>query len=235
MRLTTESPDQATGTSSWTGIAERVPRLSVIVVSGSLAIQGTSSNEPGRLWEAPYTPEVESTVSSTSGQGDRVARVVHEQTVEVTRRAVLELRRVAGLTWEQMAELLDVSRRSVHFWASGKPLNAANEARLLRILDVVRYADRGSAEATRSALLEPADGVTPFDLLSSERYEDAREQLGSGPGRPSRARTPLSAEARAARAPITPAQLVDAQHEPVKRHRRGRAANTPQRPTREGD
>ncbi|WP_419950972.1 helix-turn-helix domain-containing protein [Candidatus Palauibacter sp.] len=80
---------------------------------------------------------------------------------EATRAAVSELRRISGLTWEQLAELFGVSRRSVHCWASGKPLNAANHERLMRVLDVVRDADRGTAHSTRAALLEAREARPP--------------------------------------------------------------------------
>ena len=33
--------------------------------------------------------------------------------------AIGELRRLSGLTWDQLARLFNVSRRSLHFWASG--------------------------------------------------------------------------------------------------------------------
>jgi DNA-binding transcriptional regulator YiaG len=44
-----------------------------------------------------------------------------------TQQAVNELRKLSGLTWEQLATLFNVSRRSVHFWASGQSLTSANE------------------------------------------------------------------------------------------------------------
>ena len=83
-----------------------------------------------------------------------------------TRRAISELRRISGLTWQQLGQLLGVSRRSVHYWASGKPLNAGNQKRLMRVLDIVRTAYRGSARGTRAALLDAGEGTTPLDMLT---------------------------------------------------------------------
>jgi hypothetical protein len=34
-------------------------------------------------------------------------------------RVIAEIRHLTGLTWEQLAQVFNVSRRSVHFWASG--------------------------------------------------------------------------------------------------------------------
>jgi hypothetical protein len=205
------------------GICERVPQLSVIVVSGALSVSGTSSAEPARLWEAPYVHEPEATNSGLGWEQ-------HAETpddVEATRKAISELRRISGLTWEQLGELFDVSRRSVHFWASGKPLNAGNEQRLMQVLEVVRAANRGDARSTRAAFFEVKEGTTAFALLAAERFEEARAILGVGAARPRPALAELSAAAKAARKPLPPEDLVDAQHDRVHRDRgRARAART---------
>lgn len=208
-------------------LRERMPRLSVIVVSGALAVSGTSSAEPTRLWEEPYVHESEST---TSGEGGRLvenAGASTAQAAEATRKAIAELRRISGLTWEQLGALFEVSRRSVHFWASGKPLNAANEHRLLRVLDIIRESDRGDARSTRAALFEVTDGSTPFDLLVAQRFDDARALLGHGPGRRRAALAPLGPAAEATRTPLPPEELFDARHDRVHRDvGRARAART---------
>ena len=205
------------------GIREHVPPLSVIVVSGALSVSGTSSAEPTRLWEAPYVHESEATASGLAWEPHAEATV----DAETTRQAISELRRISGLTWEQLGELFDVSRRSVHFWASGKSLNAGNEQRLMQVLDVVRAADRGDARSTRAALFEVQDGTTPFAMLTEERFEEARAVLGAGAPRTRPALAKLSAAATAARKPLPPEDLVDAQHDRVHRDRgRARAART---------
>ncbi|MEX2374019.1 MAG: XRE family transcriptional regulator [Dehalococcoidia bacterium] len=215
--------DAIAAPTSVTGVRERLPQLSWIIVSGALSVSGTSSAEPARLWEAPYVHECESTASGLSWQ--RSSDVMDD--TETTRRAISELRRISGLTWEQLGDLFDVSRRSVHFWASGKPLNAGNEQRLMQILDVVRWADRGDARATRAALFEINDGVTAFALLTAERYEEARAILGGGAGRPRPALAQLNAAAKAAREPLPPEDLVDAEHDHVHRDRgQARSART---------
>jgi DNA-binding transcriptional regulator YiaG len=205
------------------GIRERVPPLSVIVVSGALSVSGTSSAEPTRLWEAPYVHESEATASGLAWE--ELAETTAD--TDTTRQAISALRRISGLTWEQIGELFDVSRRSVHFWASGKPLNAGNEQRLMRVLDVVRAADRCDARSTRTALFEIQDGTTAFALLAAERFEEARAILGTGATRTRPALAELSATAKAARKPLPPEDLVDTQHDRVHRDRgRSRAART---------
>lgn len=124
--------------------------------------------------------------------------------------AVSELRRLTGLTWEQLAAVFGVSRRSLHFWASGKPINAANEEHLRRSLQVIMRADRGSADANRAMLLHDHDGVLPLDLLIRREYGELLRRVGEGPGRPQLRLKPLSRAAWEARKPLPPARLVDA-------------------------
>ena len=141
--------------------------------------------------------------------------------------AISELRRLAGLTWEQLARVFGVARRSLHFWASGKPINAANEERLRRLLAALRQADRGAADVNRAMLLRDHDGVLPIDLLAEGSFDEFLSLVGRGPGRRRLELTPLSAEAREARKPPPPEELVEALHDRVHRDvGRGRAART---------
>ena len=144
---------------------------------------------------------------------DRLA----EKSSGFTSGAIAELRRTSGLTWDQIGRLFGVSRRCVHFWASGKPMNAANEQHLLQILDVVRQADRGDARGNRAVLFEVSAGRTPFDLLASKRFDEAGALLGRGPGSRRLTFRPLDAKAAAERAPLPPEALIDAMNDRVHR------------------
>lgn len=125
--------------------------------------------------------------------------------------AIMELRRLSGLTWDQLARLFGVSRRSLHFWASGKPLNAVNEEHLHRLLATMRELDRGSARENRSLILSVLeDGTMPFDLLVDGQYEQVLALLGPGQAATRPKHTPLAVEARLARRPRPPDELVGA-------------------------
>lgn len=121
-----------------------------------------------------------------------------------------ELRRLSGLTWDQLARIFKVSRRSLHFWASGKSMSPSNEEHLQRVLAVVRRIDTGSSSANRTALLAVReDGSILFDYLIGGDYERALAILGPGRARrvsPSK----FSEEARAVRNPRSPEELVGA-------------------------
>lgn len=134
--------------------------------------------------------------------------------------AIGELRRLSGLTWDQTARLFDVSRRALHFWASGKPMTPRNEERLQRLLGVMRDIDRGSSSANRAMLLGVReDGRLPLDLLAGGDYKRVLKLLG--PGTEHRASTPkLSEEARKARSKQSPEQLASALQDRI-HHDRG--------------
>lgn len=137
---------------------------------------------------------------------------------EATRSALNELRKLSGLTWEQLARLFNVSRRSLHFWASGQPLKRFNEESLNRLLGTVRYINRGSASINRSILLSPSnDGSIPFDLLVTGRHEEVMQLLGPGNAPQKPQLKPLSPDAIASRMPQKPEELVDALHDPIHR------------------
>ena len=168
-----------------------------------------------------------------SGPGTSSARPSHDELVSATKltpqtssgtpaashsesgAAIGELRRLSGLSWDQLARLFGVGRRSLHFWASGKAMAPSNEEHLHRLLAVARKIDRGSASSNRTALLTASeDGTLPLDLLARAQYERVGALLGLG--EPRRMKAPaLSAAAISTRAPRPPGELVGALHDRV--------------------
>jgi transcriptional regulator with XRE-family HTH domain len=129
---------------------------------------------------------------------------------ELTQKAVNELRRLSGLTWEQLAKLFNVSRRSIHSWASGERLKSFNEENLYRLLDTIRYINRGSASLNRSLLLQPSnDGRSLLDLLVTGQHEEVKQILGFGnaPKKPNLG--DLSEEEHRLRMPLPPDVLAN--------------------------
>ncbi len=166
---------------------------------------GTSSSEPQEAWAQTLA-----SVEATSSGLPLVAAQITPQA------AVAELRRRSGLTWDQLAALFGVSRRSVHFWASGATLKDEHEDYLWKLLATIRYVDRGSAGDTRRALTAPGDGgVVPLDLLQNREFEEVRGVLGRGAGRPAVALQPLSVAASQARLPPPPEERVGMLQDPV--------------------
>jgi alpha-beta hydrolase superfamily lysophospholipase len=130
--------------------------------------------------------------------------------------------------------LFQVDRRSLHFWASGKPLNRANEERLGQILAVVRRIDSGSSADNRALLLGASEGgVIPFEMLVEGRFNEVLRVLGSAPRVTRPSPKPLSRQARMARAPRRPQDLVGANqevgHKEIGKARRPRVARVKKR------
>lgn len=150
---------------------------------------------------------------------------------EPARRIIADIRLLTGLTWEQLAQLLNVSRRSVHFWASGSKIASENRAHLEGVIETLRFIDRGFSRANRTALLAvAADGRTPLDRLAAGEYDAVKGALGRGVQRA----VPLSARSRrvsrADRRPLPPEVLMsaleDRVHEEYDPLRPGRGART---------
>lgn len=242
-----------TTTGSRSGSLPASARSAIIVLPasgqlvGALGVSATSSTE-ARVWEEPFVRAADGTTSGVGvldtsapeaaapelSKAEPEPGAFAEADHEASQRAVSELRRLSGLTWEQLAELFGVSRRSLHFWASGKPLSANHERRLLAVLDVVRFADRGNARANRMALVEPHEGATAFSHLLAGDFDAARTLLGKGAARRATPRVALSPEASAERAPLPPDLLVEALHDPVHRESgRARGARAVRRHGRE--
>ena len=125
--------------------------------------------------------------------------------------AILEIRRRSGLTWEQLSELFNVSRRSIHYWANGKPLSSQHEKNVRNTLLAIRHVDNGNQRDTRNRLLSIDDGESIFDLLANQKYEDVyRLVVGTASDMASRNRISLSKDEWNRRRPPRPELLLDA-------------------------
>jgi DNA-binding transcriptional regulator YiaG len=142
---------------------------------------------------------------------------------EATQKAVNDLRRLSGLTWDQLAKLFNVSRRSLHSWASGERLKPFNEETLNRLLGTIQYINRGNASLNRSLLLQPgSDGRPLLDLLVVGKYEEVKQILGSGNAPEKPKLGALSEEERRLRMPLPPDVLANSLPD-VSYHQTGRS------------
>ncbi|MEO1741293.1 MAG: helix-turn-helix transcriptional regulator [Cyanobacteria bacterium J06629_9] len=152
---------------------------------------------------------------TTNGFFDASRLVVQTNSISVP-SSLGELRRLSGLTWEQLARLFNVSRRSVHFWASGKPISRFNEETISKLLDTLRYIDRGSASENRKLLLRSfGNGVVPFDLLVAGKYEDVKAMLGHEDISKQTQLAPIDECEQTLYNPQKPEELIGALHDPV--------------------
>ncbi|TFD74874.1 hypothetical protein E3T54_13065 [Cryobacterium sp. Sr8] len=104
---------------------------------------------------------------SFSGQlNDASPRHERDVAKESPASLVLALHEESGLTWDQIARLLGVSRRAVHMWGSGGNLNAQNYESLAKLVALIRTLPGDSPSEKRTALLAPRDSsLSYFDAL----------------------------------------------------------------------
>ncbi|WP_149589848.1 hypothetical protein [Tabrizicola flagellatus] len=122
----------------------------------------------------------------------------HDATMPQQVELVRELRQLSGLTWNHIADMIVVSTKTLHNWAAGKPIDEKNLRRVGEVISVLRFIDRGSAEANRALLLnESVEGQALIDLVKVGEFAAVRQAAGRGRG-------------RAAAAPPLPASTVAA-------------------------
>lgn len=129
---------------------------------------------------------------------------------------IRELRRVLGLTWEELADLFGVKRRSVHFWASGMGMKPAHAERLEYLRVFAAAVDRGYPQVNHALLTTaPVGSESPLELLIAGNFNEALRAVGRirhERGTFGRVR-PSPIEVR--ELPPPPDTLVDALHDPV--------------------
>jgi hypothetical protein len=90
-----------------------------------------------------------------------------------TAKAIRKAHEDSGLTWDQLAKVFCVSRRSVHSWANGARMNATNVELLMQFLGLLDCIEDASPDGRRSALLAiGADGQSALD-----RFRLSQSQL----------------------------------------------------------
>lgn len=99
-------------------------------------------------------------------------------------QSVRELRQLSGLTWQHLADMIGVSAKTLHNWAAGRPMDEKNLRRVGAVISLLRYIDRGNAEANRALLFNhQVEGQTAFELVKASMFESVRRAIGQGPGR----------------------------------------------------
>lgn len=171
----------------------------------AIVVTSLSGSVTASTYDVPRL--VERTAAGPAGQIDHV-------TAESTAEAVLEIRRRSGLTWEELSDLFDVSRRSVHHWASGKAVSARHDQTIRRMLAAIRRLDQGNQAGTRAQLLavDAATGVSALDLLKAGRFDETMARA-AGVRSPEPRRVPLSREAQDARRPQAPTLFLESRQE----------------------
>ena len=84
-----------------------------------------------------------------------IDEVIAQTQVVTSGDLVLDAHARSGLTWEQMAKLFGVSRRSLHLWANGGRMNAINTESLNRLIAVISTLGGATSDERRQELFAP--------------------------------------------------------------------------------
>ncbi|MEO1406682.1 MAG: hypothetical protein AAFV54_09355 [Pseudomonadota bacterium] len=117
-------------------------------------------------------------------------------------QSVQAIRRLTGLPWSKIADVFDVSRRTIHNWASGADVAPENARRIVSVASAIQDIDRGTV-AANAALLghEFSNGLTGFELLRTQAYDAFRQSFAVGrhprdtSNQPSHQKRPVNAPA----------------------------------------
>ena len=117
------------------------------------------------------TPADAIALNAITAQPSTLAAIPVQPAPPLDQRAVpgmlQRLRHLSGLSWGEIAQAVGVSRRTIHNWLTGARVAAVHHARLLELGRVVDIVSTGSAESTRTALMQPnANGRSILDDLA---------------------------------------------------------------------
>jgi len=88
----------------------------------------------------------------------------------------------SGLTLEEIAPLLGVSRRSLQHWRALGRISARKEQRLRDLADTLSSLPASEANEMRGNLLDRiSDGVRAYDLLAEGRFDSAYSMITRSP------------------------------------------------------
>lgn len=117
---------------------------------------------------------------------DRIRAEFRSSSVSVddTTENVYELRRLTGLSWIDLADLLNVDRRTLHNWIKGRNVSRRNARHIAETLALMKYVDRGSSDENASAIFRRSVlGRTAFEEVKRGQYDEVRRSLSYGNGR----------------------------------------------------
>lgn len=112
---------------------------------------------------------------------------VRQRPTRSARELAQAIKEASGLTNEEIAPLLGVSRRSFQAWLAGEAISARKEARVREIANALERMQRATAQETREVLLRRSPGkLSAYELLQQGSTDAAVEMIAgtsSNPGR----------------------------------------------------
>ena len=133
----------------------------------------------------------------------------HETTITDLLRTI---KRLSGLTWDVIADVIGTSTRSLHLWRKGGKIAQVRFLRVQDLEETLKYIDPGSGLKMKKMFskIEPQTGKSVLRLLEEGNFQDVRNLLGKGRGR--RDIGELTDEERALFTPLPVSVLISQRH-----------------------
>jgi len=136
----------------------------------AIAILTGGTSQPAHL-ELPRPPQRIIALRATGPVASE--RLINEKTEESLpdlAQSVRSLRQRSGLTWDELARIFGVTRRTLYNWSTGGQVSAAHAQSLARVIALFHEVDAGEPKLTRSRLLAPTEnGSTLYTRLVQQR------------------------------------------------------------------
>ena len=161
----------------------------------ALAVEGRVTTVPqgiSLLWR--NTPNIKRTRSAS--------RRVQQHDPTLAQALLARIQSLSGLTLEEIAPLIGVSRRSLQNWRAERRISARKEQRLRDLADTLNSLPSVEANKMRRILLDRILGsVRPYDLLADGRFDAVYSMITRSP-------VPAHLVARTAKPTVPPAPSV---------------------------
>lgn len=158
--MTVEAP-RPTTRAPWPVASRRTPVKMIAVTLVLATTTGCAALPNVRVLELPQR---------TGYAGATGAAGPEEAAAAPTAAQLLKsVRETSGLTWDQIARALGVSRRAIHHWTNGDRMSAHNIEQLVALNALVTSVPGDDPDSKRAALLLPGpDGDSQFDVFRRE-------------------------------------------------------------------
>jgi DNA-binding transcriptional regulator YiaG len=145
------------------------PFLTIALLTGGAAPTGHVE---------PLRPTQSATYGGLAAQTQPVTLIARERPAEYQEevplpelaKSVRSLRQRSGLTWDELARIFGVTRRTLYNWSIGGQVSAANAQAIAEVIRSVHGIDSGEPKITRSRLLAPREnGATLYAMLIQQK------------------------------------------------------------------
>lgn len=145
-----------------------------------LAVSSTiSASAPSGSWSmtsAEGSPQLRVVATAGGTSSGQIAKGATPRLSAEPARQVTELRILSGLTTDQVAKLMGVTRRSIHNWIGGSAMTRQNQQRVAELLSLVRSLPADTPEGRRDAVLDSSGGRSLFHRLLENLTQGSRVQ-----------------------------------------------------------